>query len=249
MKKMMTVLAACAVTSLALADSGVVSQNIVGYQTLNLAGNNYNMLAVNWEKVGGGSIAIQNLVNTTGLTQGGGLGTSDNILVWNPATTGYKAYYLYTDGMWYEYLNDAAPTTDTFAPGTTFWMKRKGAVTTNVTFSGQVLQQASAAVTIAHNNYTQIGNPYATVFTFNGTYDWVAAGAVSGGGLGTADNILVWNPATTGYKAYYLYNVDGKWYEYLNDAVPTTDGLPIGSGAWYKTRAGSDWTLTFTKPY
>jgi len=249
MKKMMTVLAACAVTSLALAEGPtVVSGNIVGYQTLNLSGNNYNMLAVNWEKIGGGNVGIQELVDTSKLTSGYPWNNADNVLVWDPVTTGYKTYYLYTDGKWYDASDDILPSTNTFSAGTAFWLLRFGVGDTNVTISGQASQQATYTFPIKQLNYNLIGSPFASDYPLNSTYDWVASGATAGYPWNNADNILVWNPVTTGYKTYYLYT-DGKWYDASDDVLPTTDKLPLGKGAWYLTLSASDWTLTMSKPY
>ena len=100
MKKLMTALAVCAIASLSLASGGVTSANVVGYQTVPTTGGNYNLLAINWELVGGGSINIQDLFggSTNGLVAAGGVTGADNIKVWNPNTSGYKDYYLYTSG-------------------------------------------------------------------------------------------------------------------------------------------------------
>lgn len=102
--------AALALTAGSLLAAEVVSENIVGYQTLDITPGNFNMLAVQWDAVGGGDLDIQDvLADPLGAGLQGGsywldnVGGADQLRVWNPATSGYKFYWLYDSGG--EYAN------------------------------------------------------------------------------------------------------------------------------------------------
>ena len=66
-----------------------------------------------------------------------------------------------------------------------------------------------------------------------------------------ADQIWVWNPATSGYVFYYLYT-DGIWYNTKTWDPFATDypnGLPAGNFFWYSSKDdGNSQTITFKSP-
>ena len=79
---------------MALAD--VTSANIVGYNTVTIAGGKWNMFAVNFENVSSDQgISIQDLIpgTTVGL-HGGTLQTGDQIMIHDPTTGNYTTFYL-----------------------------------------------------------------------------------------------------------------------------------------------------------
>jgi len=271
MKKLITAAMALALAT-GLASAQVESANIVGYQGHATVGGKFNMPAVQFQVPGGASIAINDLfADTTMLTQGGGVVDADNIRVWNPVTSGYAYYFLYNDesgynpewdGKWLDSSNPmAGPTTATLAPGTPFWLLRQGGADTNLTTAGEVPSAAEFPFNITKGKFNMIANPYPTDLALNGTNFVIdAAQAVQGGGVVDADNIRVWNPVTSGYAYYFLYNDesgynpewDGKWLDSSNPmAGPTASGMPAGAGAWYLSQpaTATDWTLTIKKPY
>jgi hypothetical protein len=142
MMKRITVSALAMLMAAGLACAAEVeSQNIVGYKTLDITGGKLNMLAVNWDKVQGGDIAIQDLLGddlASGLVGGSGLLNSDTLLVWDAASSCYTQYFLYNsggvytswDGKWVKYR--AAPaksgvTQDSLPLGQGAWLKSIGA--------------------------------------------------------------------------------------------------------------------------
>lgn len=131
-------------TNVNLAVSGeVVSTNV----TVKLNGGNYTMvanpfpLALSLADVSvGGTIDWIN----SGLTGGVAMGDSDQLQVWDPATTGYKQYFFGSwngeygtqyDNQWYWEGDDANPATDTIPVGGAMWfILNRTATDTSVTF-------------------------------------------------------------------------------------------------------------------
>ncbi len=133
------------IAGLVLAD-GVNSANTVGYTTANVAKDTFYMLGLQYEKVGGGAISVQDLVtgtfNGVNFDEGGQfMQTAPKLQVWTPS--GYRPYY---------YLNDAYDAvkndgtvytgwaddfgnyvTDNFPIGYGFWLKPTTAVTAGFT--------------------------------------------------------------------------------------------------------------------
>lgn len=269
MKKLMMTLAAGLSATALLA---VNSENIVGYQTVGTVAGKLNMPALQFQAVGDGEIAINDMfTDVSGLTKGNGTGDADSIRVWNPVTSGYTQYFLYTDtggyypaseGKWVKYLGGSAnPTTDTLPTGSAFWLNRVAGSDVDLTTHGEVALDASFNFTITKGKLNMIGNPYPTAIAINSANFAIdATKAVKGNGTGDADSIRVWNPATSGYAQYFLYTdtggyypaSEGKWVKYLGgSANPTTDTLPAGFGAWYNSvpATTADWTLTINKTF
>jgi len=274
MKKLMMTLAAGLTVSALLA---VDSENIVGYQTLDITDGKLNMISVPWEAVGGGALSIQEMLNDplgAGL-QGGSIwldnvADADIVKVWNPATSGYKDYYLYDSGGEYagwdgQWIDNASgqPSTDPFAKGSTFWLLSKADVggTTAVTQAGQAPAAASVVAAITAGKLNMVANPYPTAYELNGAAapDLLAAGAQGGSiwldNVADADILKVWNPATSGYKDYYLYDSGGEYAgwdgQWIDDStgMPTEDALPIGKPFWYLSKGSGGFDFTFTKTY
>ena len=261
MKKLMTALAVCAIASLSLASGGVTSANVVGYQTLSVVGTKYNMLGVQWDKVGGGSLSVQDVfAGTAGLTGStfADVFAADRIKVWDPVTSGYVDFWLYAvindpawDGKWID--GTGSPATATFSAGSTFWLQSKG-TNVNVISAGQAPSAATISQAIVGGKYNMIINPYPTTYPLNGSFNWLTAGAVGStfADVFAADRIKVWDPNTAGYTDYWLYAFisdpawDGKWID--GTGSPATYALPMGTPAWYQSK-GSSFTLVFSKPY
>lgn len=274
MKKLMMTLAAGLTAGAVLA---VESQNIVGYQTLDVTDGKFNMLSVPWDAVGGGALSIADILSDplgSGL-QGGSdyllnRGDADLIKVWNPATSGYKDYYLYDSGGTYpiwdgQWIDNATgiPSEDPFAKGSTFWLLSKATVggNTAVPQAGQAPDAASTAFTITAGKFNMIASPYPTAYELNGVAapDLLAVGAQGGSDYllnrGNADLLKVWNPATSGYKDYYLYDSggvytgwDGQWIDNAT-GIPSEDSLPAGQPFWYLSKGATGFDFTFAKTY
>ena len=115
---------------------GIVSSDIVGYNTESLTGGKFNMSGVVFNSVGGGDIDLNDMT-FPGVTGTDSDSTSDTILVWDPATSGYTTYWYYYEAGaaadeigWYGTLDE--PTT--LAAGTAFWYKAKAGEGKKITF-------------------------------------------------------------------------------------------------------------------
>ena len=239
-----------------MAANPVNSVNMVGYQNINVPANGMTMIALNWNSVGGSfAVPINTLIGTASLTAGGDFFTADQLYVWdltlNGGAGGYKKYYIWNgDGQWYEFLNDALPTTNVVVNGHGFWLKHIGGAT-NLTISGEVPVVATNKTIFGAISMNMIGSAFSAPMQLNGTNETWAGNA--GGDFFTADQMYVWdstlNAGVGGYKKYYIWNGDGQWYEFLNDALPTTNTIPMGAGAWFKNNGPSATTWTETRPY
>ncbi len=99
MKRMLGIISAVALTAGLVSADSVESQNIVGYHTMPIVGGGFNMVAVNWDAIGGDEIHIQNLFeDVSGLEMAATAGQADNLLIWDPITSGYTTYFLYDSG-------------------------------------------------------------------------------------------------------------------------------------------------------
>ncbi|WP_395737002.1 TIGR02597 family protein [Prosthecobacter sp.] len=151
--------------------------------------------------------------NQNGLASGNS-STADQILVWNPAIQGYATYYYKTSGFggtgW---RNFGAPLVDASAsviyPDDGFIIARNQSADVTLTIAGAVKTGQTSIP--AFTGYTLLGNVYAASMTLqsSGLYTGDASTGVAPGSSTTADQILIWNPATTGYDVYYYKNTPG----------------------------------------
>ena len=115
---------------------GVVSSQVVGYTTDAMTGGKFNMNGMVFSNVDGSDIDLNDMTfpNITGSDY---LETSDQILVWNPGTSGYTTYWYYYEAGaaaeeigWYGLLDE--PTT--LPAGTAFWYLAKPGDGKKITF-------------------------------------------------------------------------------------------------------------------
>lgn len=276
MKKLMTAFAACALAGAVYAQ--IESQNIVGYQTqtinatdsLTINNGKLTMLGLNWQAVGGGSFAVQDLFG--GDAVGAGLianadgGLADQIQVWDG--TAYATYHLNEnnvptyeayDNVWIK-AGEFTATTDVLAPGTAFWLVSRSAGSNQALIqTGEVKPDLTAAISIkgtslGFGGLTMFANPYPADIILNGDFDWAAAGASKNADGGLADQIQVWDGAS--YATYHLNENTVPTYEAYDNVwikagefTATADAIPAGAGVWYKTVSAADWTLNLPRPY
>ena len=272
MKKLVGIVAGvCLVAGLsAQAQGPVYSKNVVGFQKIDLAPG-LNMIANNWNAVGGkDSISIQDVLDTTELVAGTQLGNSDVMYVWDPSLfSGQGGYVLYYfgdfagvygpeyDRKWYEFGNDAEPTTNAIMRGQGFWLRHSG-TGASTALAGEV-PAAATKDTVFGLGLTMFGASYTANLPLNG--DDLVWDSNGGTQFGNSDVIYVWDTSLAGgqggYLLYYfgdfggVYGAeyDNKWYEFGNDAEPTPDEISMGAGAWYRNIGPSSATLTENKPY
>ena len=230
---------------------GVVSSDIVGYSTDSLTGGNYNMGGVVFTTVNGGAIDLNDM-SFPGVTGSDFEATSDNILVWNPSTSGYTKYYYYYDASapddngWYGTLDEET----TLPAGTAFWYLAKAGEGKAITQSGAVESDADVTFDLTGGNYNMVINPYPTAIDLNDSTTVEFAGVTGSDFEATSDNILVWDPSTSGYtKYYYYYDAsapdDNGWYGTLDEEAT----LSAGTAFWYLAKAGEGKKITFKKTW
>lgn len=253
MKKLMCAVAALS-TGICLAD--ITSANIVGYNTAELTKGKYNTMTVQFGNVGTGTFSL-NDIKTDNMTAAEISEEADAIQFWNPATSGYESYYLYSgpdaDDGWYNAETDASFDDDypTGKPaGTAFWYIARGTGTGTGVTSGEVESVNDVTITLTKGNYNLVASAYPTTLDLNAM---VCTGLTAGEGSDDADLIQFWVPATSGYEMYYLYagpDADDGWYNAETDAAFADDypaGKPAGTAFWYIARGTGTGTITFTK--
>ena len=185
-------------------------------------------------------------VNTpTGLTGATSSGNADQIQLWRNG--GFATYYYSTGGLagigWRQfgvggdasntviYPDDGIIIAFTHTTGVSFVIS--GAVKTG---------QTSVPV---QTGYSLLGNVYATgmTLTSSGLYTDAtgATGVKPGNGSSTGDQILVWNPATAGYRTFFYGSgglVGTGWKEFGVSGDASGTAIPVGS-ALFINRAGT----------
>jgi len=268
MKKMMTVLAACAVTSLALADSGVVSQNIVGYNTVTIT-NGYNLFAYNWNQIGSTDpISVQNLVDKNILVGKARIGQSpDSLLMWNRTSGSYTTLWLYVNasdptksGNWVTGTqpNDVIVSAVTIGNGDSFWINSTSPTNKTITLSGEVASSSVIARSI-QQGYSQFGYGYPTALSVNNcNIDWIGCGLTAKPRIGqTPDCLMVWNKGSAAWTTFWLFtNTVGDvrnntWVTGTqpNDAVTVTYTIEPGVGFMIQRGSATPATVSQPKPF
>ena len=268
MKKLMVAASAALCATVSFAE--LASANIVGYNTVTI-NQEWTILAVNFAKVDGNNLTIQEaLPYSEGMTKGKTT-TGDQVQVQN-TSGGYDIYYLsdgnFTakgqtkyyperDGKWFK-GNATSPATDQLAPGQAFWYGAKGYQTPfSLTVAGSILTSLSKSI-VVNQAWTHVANPYPVPLALNDGFAFVEG--MTKGKTTTGDQIQIPN-ATGGYDIYYLSDGnftakgqtkyyperDGKWFK-GNATTPTTDSIPVGTGAWYGRKGDSDFTVTISTP-
>ena len=265
-KRVLTAFAALAAAA-AFAD-GVSSANIVGYTTVEVP-NQYTVLAVNFNGIGGEAMSLNDAVPyVAGMTKGNSATTADTIQI-QTADGGYTTYYLSNgknakggtvEGLEGKWAKGAAitPTTDSIPAGTAFWYIRNStdAGTLNLTIAGEANALPSSAEAV-DLTYKLIANPYPADIPLNGGIPYVE-GMTKGNSATVADTIQI-QTEVGGYDTYYLSNgknakggtvegLEGKWAKGAA-ITPTTDAIPVGKGAWYIRKGTTDFAITVTRPY
>jgi uncharacterized protein (TIGR02597 family) len=170
--------------------------------------------------------------NESGLG-GGGVSTADQILVFNG--TGYDSYYYQTSGIggvgWRrggDSITDVA--NSVLFPEDGLIIKRQQTGAVNVVLLGSVkMGQTSIPISPGTN---VVSNVYAASLTLgsSGLYTGNASTGLAGGGVSTADQVLVWNG--TGYDSYYYQTsgIGGTGWRKGGDSVTdvSTAAIPTG---------------------
>jgi len=234
------------------ADSGIVSSDIVGYNTQSITGGKLNCAAFQFTGIGSKNATLANL-STTGLTPGEYESMNTDapcVMIYNGI--GYDNYY---------YISDAGDNFDETAwadadgnvagevgiPSTGFWLRIPEATCTDgtLTESGAVDTDATTTISIA-SNLTLAGNPYPAALNMSkvtttglvpGEYDTMNTDAPC---------IMIYNGV--GYDNYYYIsdagdNFDETAWADADGNVAETIAAP-GAGFWL--RSSTVGSLTFS---
>ena len=241
------------------ADGGIVSSDIVGYSTQDIAGGKLSCVAFQFADVGAAdeSASIAKL-STSGLSAG----VYDTMTTEAPCImiyngVGYDYYFYISDAFdaegnevtaWADPNGDVID--DSKSLGTGFWLRiPEGTCNTGtLTQSGAVSSDVDTTITIA-NGLTLAGNPYPTATNLTK----IETTGLVAGGYDTmttdAPSIMFYNGV--GYDYYFYisdaYDAEGNevtgWAD-PNGDIATTDVAEPGVGFWMRTStAGS---LKFT---
>ena len=230
-------------------------------------------MAVNFAKVDGTSMTIQEAFPYSVGMKKGNIENGDKIQVQKAVGDGYDIYYLSDgwfsgrtgsqyyadrDGKWFTGVK-TTPADAVLAPGQAFWYLSKNYETPfNVTVAGSVITDVSKEVTI-NKEWAHIANPYPVALDLNtdiGYQEGMRKGNIENG-----DKIQIPKVGADGYDIYYLSDGwfsgrtgsqyyadrDGKWFTGVK-TTPAVASIPVGMGAWYKRNGDADFTITIANP-
>jgi len=263
MKKLMFI-ATAALCGAVLADEGIVSANIVGYTGKDVDQAKFDLIAAQFDKVGGGRMLDDLMTGVNGVDYFEGYDkVAPMAQIWNGSS--YDIYYLCNDA-WYDDGTEEGATklgwadSDGFLAdveldeGAGFWLKNPTeASKPNV--AGEVVTDGSADIACAQG-FQLVANVFPMPIEVNG--EGMSSADIVGvdyskGYAEMAPQLQVWNGSS--YDVYYYCN--DAWYDdgtEEGDVKPgwaDTDGfliegvtIPAMAGFWTKGVTGA-FTLTF----
>ena len=252
MKKLMMMAASLTWATGVFAD-GISSAEIVGYYKQDLVSGKFNMCGISFVPTGGDKTVfdINKDLTFQNLTPGLGNGDGDEIMVWNPQTSGYTTFYYYNDGnpeytAWYPMIDGKETVLEA---GSAFWfLSPTGDATVgkDVLWSGAVESEQAYTDEIVGGKFNMLINAYPLPLDLNDSNSVTFAGLTPGQGNGDGDEIMVWNPKTSGYTTFYYYN-DGNpeytaWYPMI-DGIATV--LPVNTAFWFLAQKGEGKSITY----
>lgn len=261
MKKLMfAAVAALACTAFA-EENGIASENIVGYETINVVKANYVAFAVQFETTTQKELPIKNLFTINGEFAKSAkiTGTCDQIWVWDSAAGDWEKYFYQggrgsvNEGWTKNGETDLIDDTVTVKAGQTVFFKRGGADTTLTCAGGVKPFTGEVSSLCVKATYTFLAYPWPTsikVSDFTQFYADGATPAMSAKITGTCDQIWLWDSATGDWVKYYYQggrgSVNEGWTK-NGETDLTEDPIPAGQGFFF-LRQGADCTITFTYP-
>ena len=225
----------------------VVSSNTVGYQKVTLAAQNYTLLAPMFSYVGGGEKAIPDIFEEDNFVSADTDAKADYIDLWEDG--GYSRSYFFSSDAgdaWSSGDDGFDETTDELEPGLGFWFYNRSTSDKTVTLAGEV-PTTNITVTLAANNYTLLGNPFAAPLPIKSivpvTGEFTASDTDA-----KADYIDLWEDG--GYSRSYFFSSDAgdAWSSGDDGFEETEDTIPPGLGFWF-FRRGDEIKVTLPVPY
>ena len=242
------------------ADGGIVSSDIVGYATQDIAGGKLSCVALQFLDVGSDDVSSLSKLSTEGLSAGvyDTMNTDAPCIMIFDGISNYDYYYYISDAYdaegnevtaWADGGGDAI--TGEMALGTGFWLRIPEGTCTNgsLTQSGKVSNDSTTTIAIAAG-LTLAGNPYPTSMNMSkittknleaGVYDTMNTDAPC---------IMIFDGISNYDYYYYIsdaYDAEGNevtaWSDGGGDAVT---GDIAGAGQAFWLRSASAGSLVFS---
>lgn len=242
----------------AFAQGPVYSVNIVGFQKISAGPSQFIMGSTPFIPA---NTSIQSVLGP-GLDGGASPAQGDKIYFWDNVGSTYREYFLYDggpgdpdNGKWFD--SGYGDPVDTLSPGSSFFLQNAvGGATNTVTVVGDVVMSAQTTKTI-QPGFNQIAYGFSTSRALN-DLNFVHNPADPNSPLGTtspatADQVYIWNPATSNYETYFLY-YDGSTDPENNSWLDSGFGLANvtiepGQGFWYFRQGSTTVTWVENRPY
>lgn len=219
------------------AQAEVYSVNVVGFQKLT-AVTGLTLVATPFSKT---SNTLDGVVGAQ-LTAGKTAGQADNISIWNPVSQAYETYWLKTsDSNWY--TSGGVKATNRVTPLQGMFITNRRPTNQIVVVSGDVPTQNRATNSLLPG-LNLVSYPFSADIDINQSY---LTNGKTGKVAGTADNILIWNPTTRAYEAYWLKS-DKKWYT-SSGVLASNVRVGAGKGFWYLNRTNVVFAWVEPRPY
>ena len=264
-----SILAGVAAISAGLCFGDVTSANTVGYITDNITKANFNAVGISFTSVDGKGIQLNDI---TGTGVFGALvpDDADQVRIWDPLTSTYENWYYYVDESdhqwdgWYDLLTQMKLFEEVhpegLANGSSVWyLSANGSHGGTATMAGAVDTAKSVTLTLTRGNFNQVANPFPVGFQLNNAEQVTWESATGALVPDDADQVRIWDPATSTYENWYLYvdesdhQWDG-WYDLLTQMKLFEDvhpnGLAAGVPVWYLAAGtrGQTFDVTFKTP-
>lgn len=225
----------------------VYSSNVVGFQKVDVGGNNLEMSSTPFV---GPNSTISNVFSGQ-LAPGFVPNLADNLLKYDPVSQSYRTFFQDLNGVWKDSTFTVA-NNEPVTPGEGFWIQNKQGNVKTVVLVGEVPTDATIDVPVT-SGLQIIHNPYPADIPIQ---DADLEGLASAGVVASlADNIYVWDSASGYYDLHYLklnfINQTTSWRKLPGDGSAEVDSdlvLSPGSAIWFNRKAGN-FTWTITKPY
>ena len=226
------------------------------------------MIGINFTSVDGKSGIQLKDITGSGVHGAEMTGDADQIRIWDPATSGYEMWYYYVDDShewdgWYDLATQMKMFEEVhpegLANGSSVWyLSANGSTGGNASIAGAVDSAKSVTLTLTRGNFNQIANPFPVGFQLNNPDQVTWENATGAEMTGDADQIRIWDPTTSGYEMWYLYEDDSHewdgWYDLATQMKLFEEvhpnGLPAGVPCWYLAAGtlGQTFDVTFKTP-
>ncbi len=225
----------------------VVSSNVVGYQKVTLAAENYTLLAPMFTYVGGGDKEVSDLFAENDFTSADTDADADFIELWEVGAYSRKYFFSSDAGdAWSDATDGFDETTDTVDGKLGFWFYNRDTNDKEVTLAGEVATE-DVEVELVANNYTLIGNPFAAPLPIKSIVA-VSGNFTSADTDADADFIELWEDGAYSRKYFFSSDAGDAWSDATDGFDETEDTVPAGLGFWF-FRRGTSMTIKLPAPY